>query len=129
MTYFTPHIEDIRVSYEYEYSLGTNDGPWNKVIIKSGLDIDDFINDKSNNIPQRVPYLTKEQIEAEGWRLAVGEDYHVTLFRMGKYTLGYNWEKETLKIVTFEANCNILYNGECKDINTLRYITKLLNIK
>jgi hypothetical protein len=48
---------------------------------------------------------------------------------MGDYTLGYNWEEETLKIVTYEKTSHIIYNGECKCINSFRTICKLLNIK
>lgn len=68
--YFTPSIEDMRVGYECEY---VNNGIWMRCWVGSGsqeVTISDAIL-FTEIIPEhiRTPYLTKEQIEAEGWKL------------------------------------------------------------
>ena len=82
--YFIPSIEDLCVGYEFEvkhdyylYGPGKDTCPWSKCILKKNdlfADYDDYsflelciLYLNSNHL--RVPYLTKEQIEAEGWIL------------------------------------------------------------
>lgn len=140
--YFTPSIEDIRVGYECEelldtcYNCGTKDERhdirWEKRVFKELLH-SNYIYEKIKNEKLRVPYLTKEQIEAEGWKELKRE-----LDGFGKYSY---FQKET-KHITFQEKEHILeihndeaysdhqtwYEGECKDINTFRQIMKLLGI-
>lgn len=126
LKYFQPEISDIRVGYEAEFDLaGFGKEGWQFVKFQG---VDKAVRCYHEKGLYRVPYLTQEQIEAEGWRVSVGKDFRVTLFRKDNYTLGYNWEEKSIKIVTFGENSHTLYNGECKDINTFRYITKLLGI-
>lgn len=138
--YFTPSIEDIRVGYEYEYfdpyATIKGDSEW-QVRKFNGKEIQiaseaggDWI---KNNY--RVPYLTKEQIEAEGWETA--REYPAAHFKKdidenGYYSITLN---ENNQIVITKAfidgwawKWSPFYSGECKDINTFRYICKLLNI-
>lgn len=160
-TYFTPDIEDIRVGYEceighytYEYPNGLSKAKenWEKTIIDE-QNISDLINLGTilNKVDYpiiwiRVPYLTKEQIEAEGWKVLdkkspfTGKPY---LFQK-KYEIYFN-EPHTLTLEWNDrGNPNLvirhewessymrfdkyIYYGECKDINTFRTILKLLKI-
>ncbi len=143
--YFTPDIEDIRVGYECEMLNGY--GEWKpfkfeKYLYYEGVGVDFG--------KMRVPYLTKEQIEAEGWEAArekspfTGEQYkfrkiigekETGVFNQDHiYTLEYYGQgTQNLKIhLEWESSCNkfngYMFCGTCKDINTFRYICKLLNI-
>lgn len=125
--YYTPNIEDIRVGYETTIRHIDSESDKFKpfIITKDNIGGLGVLNNMDGFI---TPYLTKEQIEAEGWRIGVGKDYHVTLFRKDKYTAGYNWENKTLKVVTLEKDVHTIFNGECKSINEFRYICKLIGI-
>lgn len=151
--YFTPDIEDIRVGYEiesYELSIDeagdpklnydrwvkkTLDSSYVQTILKYGLK---FI---------RVPYLTKEQIEAEGWKLSYDFSTlgpaHSMDFEKGdvwKNTgrgafLSWYPHSNIIKITTSDVGYNqdgpnhsIKFKGECKDINTFRHISRLIKI-
>jgi hypothetical protein len=112
--YFTPDIEDMSVGCEYE--LYHQEDGWKKVIFSAweNFNYDAFIyclKDKE----VRVPYLTKEQIEAEG--------YSLTAMNKGKYI---KYSGGDLHI--YDHNGDTSYLGECKDINTFRKIIKLLKI-
>lgn len=122
--YFIPDIEDICIGYELEHLSATG-----YIITKFEIDsslpaLQELI--KLNQV--RVSYLTKEQIEAEGWIyekevktvkcydkknifLACSEKTHRMLIR--------KHENETWKTIYF---------GICKDINTFKKLTKLLEI-
>lgn len=132
--YFTPDIEDIRVGYECEI-FNYLKGIWMPIILDSDFIIQ--ILDELNHRPYelRVPYLTKEQIEAEGW----GKGYGLADFEKTKpilwsakridnitYDLQYNFD--TLELILVKG-INVVYRSQCKDINTFRYICKLINIK
>ena len=132
--YFTPDIEDIRVGYECECLWQRPDPKtWDKIEITETdteeylkLSVEEVIRRvKSNEI--RVPYLTKEQIEAEGWvfdKIYLGDVYYK---RLG-YSMCHFLSQKRISI-TRESSDTKWYMGECKDINTFRYICKLLNIK
>lgn len=162
--YFTPSLEDIRVGYECEYHGMTAGGlmiidfsdesksetikePDIKVWSPIKCGYDPWINEKTveeikkllENNRIRTPYLTKEQIEADGWK--VKSEQYVNLGWI-VYEKGNHWllfyEKELfIKIIPIDPSLEhsinkqgvwVLYSGECKDINTFRYICKLLNI-
>src|SRR5687768_16490771 len=61
--YFTPSIEEIRVGYECETINPVHRGEWYPTTINKGniswIEFLDCV---------RVPYLTKEQIEKEGFK-------------------------------------------------------------
>lgn len=147
--YFTPSLEDIRVGYECEIcpNLGFDDN-WVKVVgrceeipgngVKDG-NLDDLTYDclVDGYIGIRVPYLTKEQIEAEGWEFVESnKSINILTFKIiindhSWYELDYFTDSKTLIITKYYIHGDEdlgLYNGECKDINTFRYITKLLRI-
>lgn len=126
--YFTPDIEDLRVGYECDL-LGS------KIVIEDRHDLD-----LSFDHPLRTPYLTKEQIEAEGWKFTPKS---ISLwFEKDGITLredGYHFKKITLLYSTHDNRLvikpmfiggdeQVFFEGECKDINTFRWLCKLLKI-
>lgn len=142
--YFTPSLEDIRVGYECETWLELHEGAeWKKDVLQE-FAIGDILEDlKAGYDYVRVPYLTKEQIledeswiedTTEGWdkgslakvkengnlyRVFVRRDYtiYISQFIPAK--------KDCLWCTSMKST---IYDGQCKDINTFRYICKLLNI-
>ena len=125
--YFIPEIEDIYSGYEYE--VRRNDGKWERVTkFSNDYDYEDnphyaIMKDiKAGKI--RVPYLSKEQIEKEGWEFT--EQINNRLyFRKGAFVLTF--EDDYINIDNTKGQ-DIGYWGKCKDINTFRYICKLLEI-
>lgn len=141
--YYTPSIEDFRMDYEGEQKV---QGEWVPFII-------DRVN-KLNSILSiykevymdgkaiRTPYLTKEQIEKEGWV----EDIDHPIFSGSlsiKNDKATYWlrmiDKTNIRIIRYTKpdHNNIwkmqqrstIYDGDCPSINEFRQITKLLNIK
>lgn len=136
MKYFTPSIEDIRVGYECEYMIGNQFTPFRfsspYTILGSFSNMQAAI--ETGHV--RVPYLTKEQIEAEGWNHRYN-DFTFGVFWRSKneernYRLEYDYHSHWLSIEMTDKDDTIIfaskYLGECKDINTFRYICKLLGI-
>lgn len=137
--YFTPEIEDIRVGYECEIRE-YNNTPYYKYTFKK----DEFmwgdtegettISKYYNNIIQTL-YLTREQIEAEGWKFNTyfssggdrGGSIYQKIIGENHYTLS-GFIAITIHKWNSQYGTSTLYRGECKDINTFRYICKLLNI-
>jgi len=135
--YYTPSIEDIRVGYECEWKdcdehtwEKKNEYPWEKRIIEA--DEVEFTIDDVEEGRIRTPYLTKEQIEAEGWVemsppiISISREFRNIPFIKDGYRLDYNINSNQLAIT---ISREFLFYGECKSINELRIICKLLNIK
>jgi len=158
--YFTPNVEDFHKGYEYEilelhrenYHVGFNN-IISKWIPKKWDSSQIRLNKLACKITSkeiRVPYLTKKQIEAEGWKV---ENFPYNIIKGVKntgiydlnddmtgieYNLFYRFENKRLSIESYIINygkadrpykgVNCIYFGECKDINTFRYICKLLEI-
>lgn len=140
--YFTPEIEDIFVGYECE--ILKEEWEFFTFNVEEIIPVFAKINNKtiiSDKI--RTLYLTTEQIEAEGWE-------HIASYRDGGTRIfSYNNKKYTYEI-TFRGRTHLtpsdkiviteiretvdrpvrvnIFNGECKDINTLRKLIKLLGI-
>lgn len=135
-TYFTPSIEDIRVGYEMEIpvvDIERRECGICKVVVDSvewaanNLGYEDNGQGKKYLMePYRVPFLTKEQIIAEGW-----EYVSVDNFSKRGLHLVWNTQQNRIRIITgdFGWIWDQLYQGECKDVNTFRLIMKLLKIK
>lgn len=124
--YFVPEISDLRIGYEMEGKIYDED-KWIKIIINTADWAKHICNvDVTNDIytlPKdiyRVPYLTKEQIEAEGWKY-VNIDSCWTKNGMEFYFLD-NHKINILRQPEF------LFQGECKSVNEFRFICKLLKI-
>lgn len=140
--YYTPAIEDIHVGYECEIKSFEEDEKWIKVIFSTPdltPPLNKMVTDQGEIyfVPNslRTPYLTKEQIEAEGWVehngqdfiVAVGYEFNRIPFSKGDYRLDYNYELQILAISKF-SDFLFCYYGKCPSINELRVICKLLDI-
>lgn len=146
--YFTPDIEDLCIGYECELLMNTNVSIINPT--SNAPEFKPFIFEK-NKIELlielydsiRVPYLTKEQIEAEGWTSfiteykgdIVPENMTYTFFREDRnYMLGWNFNTNKITLIIKDPSLvenyynEPTFRGECKDINTFRKIIKLLGI-
>jgi hypothetical protein len=122
--YFIPEIEDIYVGYECELQDEKN---WNHFKFYRKYDFEIDLERRIFNQTIRVLYLTKKQIEAEGW-ISQSE---TGFFTKDKYELYYNqqWNNDKEFSLQILDQPNFLYQGECKDINTFRKLIKLLSIE
>lgn len=135
--YFTPDIEDFHVGYEFQRFIprknATEEECWETIKLPVNYLTLDEIDNEIIEKEIRVPYLTKEQIEAEGWiedeglyKLRKNEDLFFTIdFNTDSYSLIIN---SYSKINTTFYSGDHIFKGFCKDINTFRKITKLLGI-
>jgi len=145
--YYTPSIEDIRVGYEYESLQKQQDGSekWVPQKIVRRYDLEgDWENWLYYGIV-KTPYLTKEQIEAEGWKIEnvliqddddndmfstgfvkdIDENHWYELFFQGdKIFIQYKWYRNSVTQL-----CRTVYYGKCPSINEFRTIQKLLGIE
>ena len=143
--YFTPDIEEMFVGCEFE--MHDTWGNWKKLILTEELLKNPLIGLGSGNerVPWywkiRVPYLTKEQIEAEGWELIQIYPKGACIFQKGTKEEGCEL---TCDFTEHRVHFTELYfyglddeytrtkltwrSLECKDINTFRKICKLLKI-
>lgn len=94
LKYFTPEISDIHIGYECEWV--DSRGDWMPLRVLNTQDIIDAFNDKL-----RTPYLTKEQIEKEGWEVHDKTQYSVENrigFKKDNYFLVLDTTKEIPKV-------------------------------
>ena len=139
--YYTPVIEDFRIGYEYEMYEDFDHYPeksWHKLIYgENGTDNPENLTYPfgSPNLEGRirVPYLTKEQIEAEGWVLNTTLRPDILFqFLRKNFILVYNFNKRELRIAKDSMEGTIqtvqIFRGQCKSINEFRTIIKLLEI-
>lgn len=144
--YFTPDIEDIRVGYECEW-YSKKEG-WQSYTISN---LDEF--EQLDLDRMRVPYLTKEQIEAKGWKPVESKIYP----KDAKDTCTFLFEKDNFIVTFYSEERTVFFFAKdltkldwmcitprkkwghglyemfivtlpCKSINEFRYICKLLNI-
>lgn len=149
--YFVPELSDFMVGYEFEENAASiyDDTPsptWYKRTFKEPFSQGYIIGSAIKKGFVRVPYLTKEQIEAEGWKsvdLSQGFAYRYGVpsfrfgFTKGNYFVALDTRKYHIEIGALDL-LKIDFLPEfpetfrvtipCKDINTFRYICKLLNI-
>jgi hypothetical protein len=148
------------VGYEFEENAAsiydnTPSPTWYKRVFKEPFSQGYIIGSAIKKGFVRVPYLTKEQIEGEGWEqiggglsdnglVATSGDRPLTreeemtmkygmggvfgVWQKGTWRFTHYWQKEPSTIEMVREDGTIVYLGECKDINTFRYICKLLNI-
>lgn len=152
--YFTPEIEDIRVGYEMYAPLldesGKETGQLVKIIIDSPnwaneiCDISvnyDVLKDYKLGDVWKVSYLTKEQIEAEGWEYINTIRYWNApskikglCFRKNNHLLSFNPYNNNISIIPVDPSKEqeyweqVRYVGKCPSINEFRTILKLLEI-
>jgi hypothetical protein len=132
--YFFPENEEIYLGYECEvFMLREYDEDreirykWYPHVVElessDYSDIYSMIMLSSEFRQLRTPYLTKEQLEAEGLKLYTENNSELTswYFTKGKEEMIYDF-----------VNYKVSFNSRemmCKDINTFRKICKLLEIQ
>lgn len=157
--YYTPDIEDIRVGYECEQLIDyITHNEWKKEIFGKGCwlpegDVGGIMHWYHTciiNKRLRTAYLTKEQIEVEGftfkgkcvddwYEMGIEKAFNTDLHNFSGYKaynvfLQYGKHDNRLKIrgdFSGGAKMNegeVLFDGECKSINELRQILKLIHI-
>jgi hypothetical protein len=136
--YYIPDIGDIYNGYELEYCEDARKYTWKKNIHFDGDIYTIYSLGRKYSIQEllktsliRVPFLTKEQIEEEGWKDTTLNYQELSLFIGEKqegdyYKLVYNYWNHRLSITEVDDSC--IFFGECKSINEFRYISKLLKI-
>lgn len=137
--YYTPVIEDFRIGYECEADISfyTNafKPTWNTNTLKGvGSEI---IKYHSWGM-YRTAYLTKEQIETEGWLFQKNLTPRTKVFFKGNNLVNilYNFENHRLRVaVRAKVGVHInlsgwdqIFDGQCKSINEFRTIIKLLGV-
>jgi hypothetical protein len=140
--YFTPDKEEIHIGYECEYcnnygfeAFNQGEEEWIPIKIKlqeeDGAytsEIEDILIGMDDGYqPIRVAYLTKEQIEAEGWKESDTEGFFDKVDDP-KDRWYINWYSSTHCLTIGDNENEVDYTGPCKDINTFRTICKLLKI-
>jgi hypothetical protein len=114
--YFTPKLEELRIGIECEIPITTPDN-YVKHTLSTPEDLT-RISSSYQNIRIRVPYLTNEQIVKEGW-FQKGNIFYKTLWNI---TMNPNHR------IIIKFGDEKRFQGKCKDINTLRFISNLLEI-
>jgi hypothetical protein len=159
-SYFTPDISDLFVGYECEepildYSSTGPSKEWKKKVV--GDDWDGNLDLREGSLPKlihpqliRTPYLTKEQIESEGWvQEQESPNGYLYYFEKtsGKYASSKKWGLKYYSHSTYLSPISLrfyiknepfaydAYEGwseeveyECKSINEFRKICKFLAI-
>lgn len=133
--YYIPEIEELHVGYECEiYS-----NKWNSYIIPDKMY---FLADNTENntggfnnfifpiliknAEIRTKYLDKEDIESLGWNFdAYKEDDYK--YYLNSYILYFPYADE--EPILIKDQKGTLFYGECKSINELKTIMRLLKIK
>lgn len=130
--YYIPELNDLCEGFEFElqkYNEGTDEyiDSWikHKFDVRSGLGHDDYHTFNDDRV--RVEYLTKEQIEEEGWEekeLRSTIDNYVYFVNKQRKLIGYDFHKKRLNVIDTINS----YHGKCRCINDFRKIIKLLGI-
>jgi hypothetical protein len=139
--YYTPEIEDLFVGYECELSTmsGWRTGTYPE-IFKLNKELDEYGDDesvysilmKTTHARMRTPFLSKEDVEKEGWRQIHWREY-IKEFE-GRTIHFSNGQKESeddeeyLSVFGVHNKSKILFEGKCPSINEFRKICKLLGI-
>lgn len=138
LKYFIPEISDLHIGYEYEQALidcNWSITSWEKRIVTESSDLKLI---KEYPSLHRTLYLTKEQIEAEGW-IYKGKAIDIWFYKEGDFTrtswtaykviMHYNLEDKWMHIyLEDQGNDHDIFRGKCPSINEFRIIQKLLNI-
>ncbi len=132
--YYTPELEDLRVGYECEVFVERNYKSI-KLNDRTGLQVSiDLIQIGIHDI--RTPYLTKEQIEKEGWKI-IHEETKPLPYKMewivgakNQFRIYINLAlHDRMNLAVEEFKQTKMFQGKCPSINEFRTIMKLLNIK
>lgn len=120
--YYTPELEDLFIGYEIKrYIAGSGDSYEN--IILNKIELEWCLNCYNTNCQKgwlRTPYLTKEQIESEGWVYIKA----FNSFNKNEYNVRL-LDNNQLRVSAGEFS-TLIFN--CPSINEFRKIIKLLEI-
>jgi len=147
--YFIPEIEDIRIGYEFElidyasnnYNSDKSTCNWNSYVLEK-KDIFSSYKEESfletcicylNSKHLRVPYLTKKQIENEGWKEIFNRHDgfgKYSYFQKGTTHITFQEKEHLIEIHNDEDydEHKTWYNGKCRCINEFRAIMKFLEM-
>jgi hypothetical protein len=136
--YYIPSLEDFRSGFEFELFYREIER-WNKEIFNSPIGhplccvvtLEYQLKDRLWSDSIRVPYLTAEQIVAEGWTQQINENiYFISVNSLCGFRLYTDTELHDIEIerVVMDGD-DVIYKGSCRCINDFRLICKLLNIK
>ena len=145
--YYTPKIEDLFEGYEFEHQeydefVDVYTDNW----VKSGFDsrggLGHDLTHDFNDGRVRVPYLSKEQIEAEGWKYLGGfwwewpikDSIYVEEFsnRTLDFRLNFSSPDKYLIMEAYERNSfdwERVFAGPCPTVNELRTLQRWFKIK
>lgn len=135
--YYYPDVEEIHVGFEYQscHSLSYDNNFSEREIVEYKIpggykdDIADLIAMMDDGYGEvRVPLLTKEQIEKEGWIIQRTTEYRY-VFEYNNYLLDWNPLTTFMRIEPKPKKLLSGFTGDIPTINHLRQIMKLLNIK
>ena len=144
--YFTPDIEDIHVGYEGEVSY-LHEDKFTPFKLRHAEETSDFLTGYYNR-KVRTPFLTKEQIEKEGWVIQERTQWSVEGrigFRKDNYFLVLDINKEIPQVTVAVRDPSALwkeldykpdvvapeyfaFTAEIKSINEFRTQMKLLKL-
>lgn len=133
--YYTPNWDDIAIK-GYEMEINTWNG-WKRgtfpEILKENKELDEYGNDDIMKLAHahiRVPYLTKEQIFAEGWEEVGNNQFSYPINALSCYMMIIAGESHQIEIMQDIMDFNArIYRGGCRCINDLRWLMKRLGIK
>jgi hypothetical protein len=139
--YYVPELKDFYPGFEYEqYAPGTGDD-WKKETFGLWAEETRFIRAVYEKGYEsgwiRVPYLTKGQIEAEGWTYT-GRTIDMWFEKEGSFEIG-SWTSYKIRIhygtdhrlfinAVDVGNEESIFQGECKSINEFRTIMRWLKL-
>lgn len=126
--YYTPEISDLYLGYECEVdkNIYADKNPdWEAIVASENNMGDEGLLAKCRTGKVRTPYLTREQIENEGWFAG-----HPTAFSKGNHVLMLydNKKIEIRHMGSPSYTVDTSYLGSCPSINEFRKIMKLLGI-
>jgi hypothetical protein len=122
--YYTPELSDLYVDYECEiFRAGEYSSGWEPIVWGE----DDFEINRCNH--KRTPYLTREQIEAEGWR-EIHSDEYIIQGELHQYWFNNNAGTKYLSCIKRQGQYgnDIVFLGKCNSINEFRKLIKWIGI-
>jgi hypothetical protein len=144
--YYVPDREDFKEGFEYEKLYNTysppdfklTDSKWFKQVFDDFTSEENYLFNRdfeSNSI--RVPFLTKEDIEKEGWvfsGIITTPNGGIINHQLNnfKYRTFYNYNSKILEVYEVIKDVYqkdlMIFRGICRCINDFKTICKLLNI-
>lgn len=128
--YYTPALDDLRIGFNYEIQDKIVTDVWRPNTINTWHGYYAALSEIGNN-RVRVPYLTAEQIEAEGWTKCESLS-GVVRYKKPFYSLSHSASTNNINVTQYaeeDGEAFDLFSGKCRCINDLKLICKLLGIQ